>query len=58
MQMIRTRIGLDEEVIGCDKCGVVQHLVGGITHRCNEIQQPLAVTVDITRVIPPSPEQA
>jgi hypothetical protein len=54
--MLRNRIGQDEEVIGCTNCGVVQHLVGGAVHRCNEVQQPLAVTVALTPVTIAVPE--
>lgn len=58
--MLRNRIGLDEEVIGCTDCGTVEHLVGGAIHQCDALNQPLAVTIDVTKrsATIPSPEPA
>jgi hypothetical protein len=46
VQMLRTRLGYDEEVVGCPTCGTVQHLVDGAIHQCGADNNPLAVTID------------
>lgn len=55
MQMLRTRLGFDEEVVGCSTCGVVQHLIDGEVHHCGDMgNAPRAVTIDTGKLNSPS----
>lgn len=48
-QSIRHVLAIGEQVIGCNRCGEVQHLVDGQEHVCNT-DNPLAVTISYNQL--------